>query len=143
MSDVHPRYVLMRANLHQSLTGDEQLKALARWDSDDDDHKALEEQKRVVEAAHASETTGADWGCGNAHWWPSQTEAQQGAFVYDEDQLLIAVTLVAANFQVSRIFDAPLVENDLFKVSTAANTQATGRRRGRQLGLISFLASAT
>ena len=74
-----------------------------------------------------------------ARWQPG---ANREAFIFDADELFVAATLAAAEFQVARSFDAAIAENYLFKVSTSAGAQITGRRRGHQLGLISFLVPA-
>ena len=63
-------------------------------------------------------------------------------FSYDENQLLIGDTGVEAEFEGARISGATLVGNGLSKVVTAADAQKPGRRRGRQLDSISFLAFA-
>ena len=116
----------MRASLHQVLTEDGKLKALARSDSADDNREANEGLKCIAEAAHGSETKGSLWGYRRARFRLSRKAAKEGAFGNDEDHPLIADTLVAAEFQVTRGFDAALVGNGLFKVLTAANTQVAG-----------------
>ena len=55
---------------------------------------------------------------------------------------MFAATFRAAEFRVSRGFGQILAEGFLCKDSIAASTQIAGSRRGRQRGLIIFLAAA-
>ena len=78
----------------------------------------------------------------NARWhvWPSKDKPDASSS--SDDQLSITATSGVAGFQVSRIFKPRFAESYIFKFTTAATAQVAGWRRGRQLGLISFLASA-
>ena len=55
---------------------------------------------------------------------------------------MIAATLVVAELQGSRSFDPLFAEVFFLNFLTAANFQVTSWWRGRQLGLMSFLAAA-
>ena len=56
---------------------------------------------------------------------------------------LLSAAMVAAGLKVSRSYDPTFAEAFVLRILTAANTQVIGWRRGRQLGLISLVASAT
>ena len=84
----------------------------------------------------------ANWDHGRARYRLGSIEAGAETSVYDEEQLLIAATLVSAEFQVSRAFYLGAAEIRLFEAWIAANTQIAGWRQGRRLGVISSLAPA-
>ena len=69
------------------------------------------------------------------------TKDGAGASVYDEEQLLVADTLVAAEFQVSGAFGLGTAELRLAKALIAADTLIAGWSQGRQHGAISPMTS--
>ena len=79
-----------------------------------------------------------DWGHSNASFCPWQTEADTEAFAHNNEQLLRAATFCAAEFRVSRDYALGSCGNHLFEVLIAADSQLTGWRQGRHLGLVSF-----
>ena len=68
--------------------------------------------------------------------------APPGNVVSSDDRFLTAAIIVAAELQVSRASEQRPLEAYIFKFPAAANSQATGWRRGRQLSMVSFLDSA-
>ena len=71
-----------------------------------------------------------------------RTEADSQAFVYSSEGLHIAAVFCAAELQVSRELKTPDLDFHVFGLVASANELIAGRRQGRQLGLIKFLASA-
>ena len=64
------------------------------------------------------------------------------SFNYSTEELRIAATLRAAELQVSRKIEATELELRIFNLAVLADGLVTGRRKGRQLGLIKLLAEA-
>ena len=128
----------MRASLHRGCT----LEARAPADSFEDNRKASDERKWIPDEAPDFEWSGADWDHAAARWLFRHSDATNEAYTFDEDRLLVAATLVAAEFEVSRSFDSRVVEAYIFLVLTAANSQIASLRRGRLPGLISLIDSA-
>ena len=84
----------------------------------------------------------ACWGRPNASYSLLRADADSQAFTHTRVQLRTAATLCAAELQVSREIQAPELELRIFKLATSPNDLVTGWRKGRQLGLIQFLAEA-
>ena len=78
----------------------------------------------------------------NASYWLKHTEADSQAFSYASEELHIAAAFCAAELQVSRELKIPDLELHMFDLVASANGLIAGWWRGRQLGLIKFLASA-
>ena len=68
--------------------------------------------------------------------------ADSEAFTYSQEDLYIAAAFCAAELQVSREALMPDLELHIFGLVAAANELITGWRKGRQLGLVRFLAAA-
>ena len=99
------RRVSMRASLHQALVEDEEPKLWARPDDADANERALARLKGIAQLGETpSVDIGANWDHGNARYWMWSTEAGAEAFVYTEEQLWIAATFVAAEFQFSTVW---------------------------------------
>ena len=111
---------------------DGRIKAHARPSSLEDNQKALDEPERIAKEA-------PDFA--NARWHVWQSEATKEAYVVAEYQLLVAATLFAAEFEVSRSLDTSVAEAYIFKVIMAADTRITGYAKRRDP--ISFVAAAT
>ena len=129
----------MRPSVRRALEADERLKVYARLDSYEGSQKALEGLKLM-----AGEAPESDWfrAAQRARWHLCQSDANNEAFASEEDQPSVAATLAVAEFQVSLSYEKRFLKAYISKILTEANTQITGWRCGRQLGLISFLASA-
>ena len=142
MTDEHTKHVPMRASLHQAVEEQKGLRALARSPKAGDNQKALEKLKDIRNPASPNAVLGTDWDHSNARHWIWNADAEGGASAYDEEQPLRAPAVCAAKFPVLRSSDQSLMEEYLYEVLIAADIQLAGWWRGRQLGLISFLASA-
>ena len=118
----------------------EQLKPYARSDGYEDSQKAWDEPKRIAEEDLDCEWFGEVRVHAKARRHLRQSEASKGAFTSDEDHLLLAATPVVAEFKVSRSCGSSVAGAYIFQTPSAAHTQIAGWRRGRQLGLTSFLA---
>ena len=136
------RVVSMRVSLRQASGGEMQLKVHARPARVENNRKSLDGLTRIAGESPEFDCFGAAWRHANARCLPWQSEANREAVTFEEDRLLVAGTLVGAECEVSRSFNLSVVEAYIFKISAAANTQITGRWRGRRLRLISFPASA-
>ena len=125
----------MRASFHQSTEDDNELKVWVRARDSDSNQRT---SNKLKNATHSTKDQRVDlqanWGHGHGRYWLRSAEAGVKAVAFDEEHLSVAASFVAAELQVSHSFDvvAPI----------AANARITGRRRGSQLGAISFLASA-
>ena len=82
-----------------------------------------------------------NWRQGRARFRLWITRGGAEASVYDQEQLLVADTLVAAEFQAPRASDLGAAELRLSKALIAADAQIAARRQGRQLGVISPMTS--
>ena len=80
-----------------------------------------------------------DWERADARYWLLRSEARKEALAFDNEKLLFAATLRAAEFRASRKFTQGAIEDHIFNVSIAADAQLAGWRRGRQLGIISLI----
>ena len=93
-------------------------------------------------AAPVKEPIPSCWGHPNASYWLQRAEADSQAFTYAEEELYIATVFCAAELQVSRDIKLPELELIAFGLVAAATRLITGWWKGRQLGLVRFLASA-
>ena len=67
-----------------------------------------------------------DWAHGNAGFWLRDIGGGEKAFWYTKEQLLWAAAFCADEFQISCEFELRSMEQCLFKVLVAANTQLAG-----------------
>ena len=137
-----PRFLFIRASLELAQTQDRELRRLAISTEPADSQQAVAILQSEASAAPEKAHIAPCWGRPNASYWLLHTSADSQAFVYSEDDLYIAVALCAAELQVSREALMPDLELHVFGLVTAANKLITGWWKGRQLGLVSFLAAA-
>ena len=134
-----PRGVLLRASMEEAERMNHEPKLLATSPNALDTIQAYELLRAFAEGADPLQSIFQGYGHENASNWLFQTEATPEAFVSDDNKLIAAATMCAAEFQSSRNFAESSIEEYIFKVLVAANARLTGGWRGRQLGIIGFL----
>ena len=82
------------------------------------------------------------WDHQHASYWLLRAQADSDAFSYSEEDLFISAVFCAAELQVSRKAQMRDLELHIFGLVTSANKLITGWRKGKQLGLVRFLAAA-
>ena len=137
-----PRFLFIRASLELAQSRDRELRRLAISTEPADSQQAIAILQSEASAAPAKEHIAPCWGHPNASHWLLHTSADSQAFIYSEDDLYIAAAFCAAELQVSRGASMSDLELIIFGLVTAANKLITGWRKGRQLGLVRFLAAA-
>ena len=92
----------MRDSLKRARKEDAQLRAYTRSNGFQAKQQSLDELRRPAEEAPDFQWFGAALGRGNARWHFWQSEAARDARTFNEGQLLVAATPIAAEFEVSR-----------------------------------------
>ena len=119
-----------------------ELSRLAASPDRAEQHSAYGVLETEAAAAPPKEQIPDCWGRPNASYWLLRADVDSQSFNYSTEELRIAATLCAAELQVSRKIEATELELRIFNLAVLANGLVTGRRKGRQLGLIKLLAEA-
>ena len=107
-----------------------------------DNQQAIAILQSEATAAPEKEPIPSCWDHPNAAYWLLRAKADSRAFIYSQKELYIATVFCAAELQVSRGLKIPEIELQISDLVSSANKLITGWRKGRQLGLARFLASA-
>ena len=137
-----PRFLFLRVSLERAQAQDAELRRLAQSSNLDDSQTALAILQSEAMAAPTKEPIAACWGHPNASFWLLHTSADSEAFFYSHEELYIASIFCAAELQVSRQAAMPDLELHIFDLVASADKLITGWWKGRQLGLVKFLATA-
>ena len=137
-----PRFLFLRVSLERAQAQDAELRRLAQSSNPDDSQTALAILQTEAMAAPPKEPIDACWDHANASFWLLHTSADSKAFIYSQDELRIASIFCAAELQASRQAAMSDLELHIFDLVATADKLITGWWKGRQLGLVKFLASA-
>ena len=123
---------MMRGSSLQAVADDRALQQLAVSNWYGGNLRALGESGRMGGEAPIKPEDGDISGRASAcsHLWPGRVG--QEAFEYTGGHLLMPATMAAAELQVSRSCDPAFADAFISEISTTANAQLTGRRRGSQ-----------
>ena len=96
-----PRHVPLWASFHQALGYDQELKEWSRSTDFEANLRALNNHKDMAQAAESeSVDLQASPGRGHARHLLRHTEAKPEAFAYDEEELCLVASLVAAELSI-------------------------------------------
>ena len=137
-----PRFLFIRASLELAQLQDRELRRLAKSPDAADTQQAVSILQSEAIAAPEKGLIQPCWGHPNASYWLLHTKSDPRAFIYSEEDLYIATVFCAAELQVSRDVKFPDLELFVFGLAPSANQLITGWWKGRQLGLVRFLAAA-
>ena len=137
-----PRRAVLRRSLDHARVQDAQLSRLAASPDRAGQRRAHGIPETEAAAAPPKEQIPACWDRPNASYSLLHADVDSQAFKYARVQLRTAATLCAAELQVSRKIQAPELQLRIFKLVMSANGLVRGWWKGRQLGLIQFLAEA-
>ena len=137
-----PRCLYIRMSLENARIQQKEICRLASYPDKAEQTQAFAILDSEAPAAPPKEQTPPLWGHQNASYWLLRAGAGMQAFRYSAGELHIAATFCATELQVSRNIQLPELELDTFDLASSANELVTGWWRGRQLGLVKFLASA-
>ena len=137
-----PRLLFIRASLDIAQSQDQELRRLAISDDPADSRQAMAILQSEANAVPEKELIAQCWDHSNASYWLLHTQADSDAFSYSKEDLYISATFCAAELQVSRKAQMRDLELRIFGLLTSANKLITGWWKGRQLGLVRFLAAA-
>ena len=137
-----PRFLFLRVSLERAQAQDAELRRLAQSSNLDDSQTALAILQSEAMAAPKKEPIASCWDHSNASFWLLHTSADSEAFFYSPEELYIAAVFCAAELQVSREASMSDLELHIFDLVASADKLITGWWKGRQLGLVKFLATA-
>ena len=137
-----PRLLFIRVSLDIAMHQDVELRRLVNSPDSSDACQAMAILQAEANAVPEKELICPLWDHQNASYHLLCTEATDDAFSYSEEDLKISAVFCAAELQVSRKADMRELELHIFNLLTAANKLITGWWKGKQLGLISFWATA-
>ena len=137
-----PRLLFIRVSLDIAMHQDVELRRLVNSTDPIDACQAMAILQAEANGVPEKELICPLWGHQNASHHLLRTEATDDAFSYSEEDLYISAVFCAAELQVSRKAEMHELELHIFNLVTSANKLITGWWKGKQLGLISFWATA-
>ena len=137
-----PRFLFIRVSLESAQLQDRELRRLAKSTDPAGTQQAAAILQSEAIAAPEKEPAPSRWDHPNASYWLLHTKADSRALIYSEAELYIATVFCAAELQVLRDIKLPDLELIVLGLVSSANQPITGWRKGRQLGLVRFLADA-
>ena len=137
-----PRGIFIRASLENARILDQAPCRLASPPDSAENAQAFAISEPEAKAALPTERIPSCWGHQNASYWIKHAEVDSQACTYTSEELRVAATFCAAELQVSRDTQPSELELHVFSLASSARELIAGWRKGRQLGLTKFLASA-
>ena len=137
-----PRLLFICVSLDLAQHQDKELRRLVNSNDQVDARQAVAILQSEANAVPEKELINQCWGRPNAGYWLIRAQADSDAFSYSEEDLYISAVFCAAELQVSRKAQMHDLELHIFGLVTSANKLITGWWKGRQLGLVRFLAAA-
>ena len=137
-----PRSLFIRMSLSVAMHQDMELRRLVKSNDPADARQAMAILQAEANSVPEKELISFLWGHQNASYHLLHTEADSDAFSYSDEDLSIAAVFCAAELQVSREAELCDLEMLIFSLVTSANKLIAGWWKGKQLGLVRFLAAA-
>ena len=137
-----PRLLFIRVSLDIAMHQDVELRRLVNSNDPTDACQAMAILQAEANGMPEKELISPYWDHQNASYQLLHTVAASDAFSYSEEDLYISAVFCAAELQVSRKAEMHELELHIFNLVTSANKLITGWWKGKQLGLISFWATA-
>ena len=137
-----PRLLFFRVSLDIALRQDSELRRLVNSNDPADARQAIAILQADANSVPEKELIALCWDHQNASYQLLHTEADSDAFSFSDEDLYISAVFCAAELQVSRKAETPELEMHIFNLVTSANKLITGWWKGKQLGLVRFLAAA-
>ena len=97
----------------------------------DENQRAPVDLRKRSDSPLVQDGFGPTWDHVNARWHLWGSEATQGAFAFNDDQLLLVTTLAVAELQVSRSYEQRFAEMRIFRIFAARSARVTGRQRAK------------